>query len=85
MFQKGVTCLDCHEPHALKLRAEGNALCARCHNAAEFDNAKHHFHKQGLKGAQCIDCHAPEQNYMVVDGRHDHSFRVMGQICDLLI
>jgi predicted CXXCH cytochrome family protein len=76
MFQNGVTCLDCHEPHTLKLRAEGNALCTRCHNAAEFDNAKHHFHKQDSKGAQCIDCHAPEQNYMVVDGRHDHSFRL---------
>jgi len=76
MFQKGVTCLDCHEPHALKLRAEGNALCARCHNAAEFDSEKHHFHKSGSKGAQCIDCHAPEQNYMVIDGRHDHSFRL---------
>jgi predicted CXXCH cytochrome family protein len=76
MFQKGVTCLDCHEPHALKLRAEGNALCARCHNAAEFDNSKHHFHKLGSKGAQCIDCHAPKQNYMVIDGRHDHSFRL---------
>jgi tetratricopeptide (TPR) repeat protein len=23
-----------------------------------------------------MDCHAPEQNYMVVDGRHDHSFRL---------
>ncbi|MGZ8237435.1 MAG: tetratricopeptide repeat protein [Methylobacter sp.] len=76
MFQKGVTCMDCHEPHALKLRAEGNALCARCHNAAEFDSAKHHFHKPDSKGAQCIDCHAPEQNYMVIDGRHDHSFRL---------
>ncbi|MGZ8257469.1 MAG: multiheme c-type cytochrome, partial [Gallionella sp.] len=76
MFQKGVTCMDCHEPHALKLRAEGNALCVRCHNAAEFDSAKHHFHKPESKGAQCIDCHAPEQNYMVIDGRHDHSFRL---------
>ncbi|NOT12535.1 MAG: tetratricopeptide repeat protein [Methylococcaceae bacterium] len=76
MFQKGVTCLDCHEPHALKLRAEGNALCVRCHNAAEFDSSKHHFHKFDSKGAQCIDCHAPEQNYMVIDGRHDHSFRL---------
>jgi predicted CXXCH cytochrome family protein len=76
MYQKGVTCLDCHEPHALKLRAEGNALCARCHNAAEFDNSKHHFHKLGSKGAQCLDCHAQEQNYMVIDGRHDHSFRL---------
>jgi len=23
-----------------------------------------------------MDCHAPEQNYMVIDGRHDHSFRL---------
>jgi predicted CXXCH cytochrome family protein len=76
MYQKGVTCLDCHEPHALKLRAEGNALCARCHNAAAFDTPTHHFHKLGSIGAQCIDCHAPEQNYMVIDGRHDHSFRL---------
>jgi predicted CXXCH cytochrome family protein len=76
MYQKGVTCLDCHEPHTLKLRAEGNALCARCHNPAVFDTGKHHFHKAGSKGAQCIDCHAPEQNYMVIDGRHDHSFRL---------
>ena len=76
MFQNGVTCMDCHEPHSLKLRAEGNALCTRCHNAEKFDTEKHHFHKQDSKGAQCMDCHAPEQNYMVIDGRHDHSFRL---------
>lgn len=76
MFQKGVTCMDCHEPHGLKLRAEGNALCTRCHNAAKFDTKNHHFHKPGSNGAQCINCHAPEQNYMVIDGRHDHSFRL---------
>ena len=29
MFRNGVTCMDCHEPHTLKLRAEGNALCTR--------------------------------------------------------
>ena len=76
MFQQGVTCMDCHEPHSLKLRAEGNALCTRCHNAENFDTEKHHFHKPDSKGAQCMDCHAPEQNYMVNDGRHDHSFRL---------
>ncbi|MDD5632215.1 MAG: multiheme c-type cytochrome, partial [Methylococcales bacterium] len=76
MFQNGVTCMDCHEPHSLKLRAEGNALCTRCHKAAEFDTEQHHFHKQDSKGAKCMDCHAPEQNYMVIDGRHDHSFRL---------
>lgn len=76
MFQHGVTCMDCHEPHSIKLRAEGNALCTRCHNAEQFDTEKHHFHKADSKGSVCIDCHAPEQNYMVIDGRHDHSFRL---------
>lgn len=76
MFQQGVTCMDCHEPHALKLRAEGNALCTRCHQAVEFDSPKHHHHTAGSKGADCMNCHAPEQNYMVIDGRHDHSFRL---------
>lgn len=32
--------------------------------------------KPDLKGGLCIDCHAPKQNYMVIDGRHDHSFRL---------
>jgi predicted CXXCH cytochrome family protein len=76
MFQRGVTCMDCHEPHALKLRAEGNALCVRCHNAAAFDTEKHHFHKTGTKGAQCVECHMPAQAYMVVDPRRDHSLRI---------
>ncbi|MFZ4701902.1 MAG: tetratricopeptide repeat protein [Candidatus Methylumidiphilus sp.] len=71
-----VACETCHDPHSLKLRAEGNALCTRCHNAAKFDTGQHHFHKPDSKGAQCMDCHAPEQNYMVNDGRHDHSFRL---------
>jgi tetratricopeptide (TPR) repeat protein/ssDNA-binding Zn-finger/Zn-ribbon topoisomerase 1 len=76
MFQHGVTCVDCHEPHALALRAEGNAPCTRCHNAGEFDSAKHHFHKAGTTGAQCVECHMPAKNYMVVDPRRDHSIRV---------
>ena len=76
MHQRGVTCMDCHEPHTLKLRAEGNALCARCHDAATFDTEKHSFHKAGAKGAQCVECHMPSQKYMVVDPRRDHSIRV---------
>jgi len=75
MYQHGVTCMDCHEPHALKLRAEGNSLCLRCHSAAAFDTEKHHFHKAGTKGAQCVECHMPAQNYMVVDARRDHGIR----------
>ena len=76
MYQSGVTCMDCHEPHSQKLRAEGNALCTRCHNATEYDAAKHHRHIAGGKGAECVTCHMPTQNYMVIHARQDHSLRV---------
>ncbi len=76
MHQNGVTCMDCHEPHSQKLRAEGNALCTRCHAAAEFDVPKHHRHVAGGKGAQCVTCHMPTQNYMVIHARQDHSLRI---------
>jgi predicted CXXCH cytochrome family protein len=76
MYQRGVTCMDCHDPHTLKTRAEGNALCARCHNAAIFDTPAHHFHKEGSPGARCTSCHMPTRKYMVVHERLDHSIRV---------
>jgi hypothetical protein len=37
MFRAGVTCSNCHEPHRLNLRSEGNGLCAQCHLPAKFD------------------------------------------------
>jgi tetratricopeptide (TPR) repeat protein len=76
MYHAGVTCSDCHEPHSLSLRAEGNGLCSRCHMPARFDTAEHHHHRPGSAGAQCIDCHMPTKTYMVVDRRRDHSIRV---------
>ena len=27
MYQHGVTCSDCHEPHSLELRAPGSQVC----------------------------------------------------------
>src|SRR5262249_53993397 len=32
--------------------------------------------KAGTDAAQCVDCHMVKKNYMVVDVRRDHSFRV---------
>jgi predicted CXXCH cytochrome family protein len=75
MYRAGVTCSDCHDPHSLKLRAEGNGLCTRCHRSETFDTPAHHFHTAGAAGSRCVDCHAPERTYMVVDPRRDHSFR----------
>ncbi len=87
MYREGVRCSDCHDPHALTLRASGNTLCTRCHGNAPdprfptlrsstYDDPAHHHHPQGSEGARCIACHMPERTYMVVDPRHDHSFRV---------
>ena len=76
MYQAGVTCSDCHEPHSLKLRLQGNAICTQCHLPAKYEAPEHHFHKAGTVAAQCVSCHMLERKYMVIDGRRDHSFRV---------
>jgi predicted CXXCH cytochrome family protein len=76
MFAKGVTCSDCHEPHSAALRAPGNGVCLQCHAADKFDTVAHRHH-DGVKPAlACTSCHMQARTYMVVDPRHDHSFRV---------
>ncbi|HTO70548.1 MAG TPA: tetratricopeptide repeat protein [Myxococcota bacterium] len=76
MYAHGVTCSDCHEPHSAALRAEGNALCERCHSAEKYDAPAHHFHRAGSPGARCVSCHMPAATYMQIDPRRDHSLRV---------
>ena len=87
MYQDGVRCVDCHNPHTLKLKAQGNGLCVQCHSERadhrfpklipkNYDTPEHHFHKENSAGAVCVDCHMTAKNYMVVDTRRDHSFRV---------
>ncbi|MFO0694681.1 MAG: tetratricopeptide repeat protein [Polyangiales bacterium] len=76
MHEAGVACSDCHEPHAGTLRAEGNALCTRCHEAARFDAPSHHRHAATSTGARCVACHMPERTYMGIDVRHDHGLRI---------
>jgi predicted CXXCH cytochrome family protein len=76
MYQSGVICTDCHEPHGLKLRAPGDQVCARCHATAKYQAKSHHFHEGGSKGASCVACHMPATTYMVIDPRRDHGLRV---------
>lgn len=76
MYDKGVNCLDCHNPHTMKLKIEGNGLCLQCHKASEFDTQRHHKHTPFTKGAQCVNCHMPDAVYMGVDNRRDHSFKI---------
>ncbi len=88
MYQHDVTCIDCHNPHSGKIKLEGNKLCLQCHKLSpptqkfsslkskNYDDPTHHFHKKDSAGAQCVNCHMPEKNYMVVDPRRDHSFKI---------
>lgn len=76
MYRNNIACNNCHNSHSLKLRFEGNALCAQCHLPEKFNTPKHHFHTMGTEGAMCINCHMPGKYYMGNDFRRDHSFRV---------
>ena len=87
MYHAGVRCTNCHDPHSLQLKASGNAVCVQCHQekpnpdfptltAKTYNSPKHHFHPMDSAGARCVNCHMPAKQYMVVDPRRDHSFRV---------
>jgi len=87
MHARGVRCTNCHEPHSGQLKAKGNETCTQCHSPqgntnfpslkrADYDSTQHHHHPANSPGAQCANCHMPAKNYMVVDPRRDHSFRV---------
>lgn len=92
MFDKGVRCSNCHNPHSTELKAPGNGVCLQCHNTAgktsvegvdgkglqakNYDSIEHTRHTMGQPGSQCVDCHMPGKFYMGNDFRHDHSFSI---------
>ncbi|MHC8407465.1 tetratricopeptide repeat protein [Pseudomonas sp. TMB3-21] len=92
MFDKGVRCSNCHNPHSNELKAPGNGVCLQCHNTAgktsvagvdgqglqakNYDAIEHTRHAPGTPGSQCVDCHMPGKFYMGNDFRHDHSFSI---------
>ena len=76
MFAAGVTCSDCHEPHSAKLRAAADGVCLQCHASDKYAVASHHRHERADPKLTCASCHMPTRTYMVIDQRHDHSFRV---------
>jgi tetratricopeptide (TPR) repeat protein len=75
MYAAGVTCSDCHDPHALRIE-DPEATCARCHRPEVYATAAHHHHMPGSPAASCVSCHMPARTYMGVDDRHDHGLRV---------
>ena len=88
MYQEGVRCTDCHNPHTARLREPGNAVCTRCHQtsppedfpapeAKDYETEDHHHSRRRHRGycvASIATC--PPRTDMVVDPRRDHSFRI---------
>lgn len=76
MFAAGVTCSDCHDPHSAKLRLSVDETCLQCHSSDKYAAVTHHRHEAVSPPLSCASCHMPAKTYMVVDQRHDHSFRI---------
>jgi Flp pilus assembly protein TadD len=76
MFVAGVTCSDCHDPHSATQRLAGDSTCLQCHARDKYADVKHHRHEAVTPPLSCASCHMPTRTYMVVDTRHDHSFRI---------
>ena len=87
MYARGVTCSDCHDPHTAELKLSGDNVCTQCHNPVgrldfptlpkgEFDSPDHHFHASADTEVSCVSCHMAAKDYMVIDPRRDHSFRI---------
>ena len=76
MFAAGVTCSDCHEPHSAKLRFSGDGVCLQCHASDKYAAVAHHRHEGVIPALACASCHMSTRAYMIIDPRHDHSFRI---------
>ena len=70
MYQRGVTCFSCHDPHGsgneAMLRKPVNEVCLSCHgpNTQNGPHAvsieAHTHHMTGSTGSQCVSCHMPK-------------------------
>ena len=76
MYQAGVQCQDCHDPHTAEVKVKGNGLCLTCHQPKAYETLQHHGHALGSQASQCVTCHMPGKTYMGVDFRRDHRFGV---------
>jgi predicted CXXCH cytochrome family protein len=72
MYQAGVVCTDCHDPHTTSVKIEGDGLCLQCHTPQTYKVESHSHHKT----VSCVDCHMVGKLYMGNDYRRDHSFRI---------
>ena len=77
MYERGVTCFSCHDPHGTPnealLRKPVNAICLTCHGANTQNGPHalsieaHTHHKAGSLGSDCVACHMPKIEQTIAD------------------
>lgn len=70
MYNRGVTCFSCHDPHGTEndamLRKPADQICATCHSPGSQNGPhtatleEHTHHPAGSPGSQCVSCHMPK-------------------------
>jgi hypothetical protein len=69
MYKHGITCMNCHDPHAADNTAEnprGAKQCMECHKFGsplgphQRSEFAHSHHEAGPDAPDCIDCHMPK-------------------------
>jgi predicted CXXCH cytochrome family protein len=80
--QKGLNCINCHDPHATTLKvADVGTLCASCHQerATNFNHTQH-----SEVGLNCADCHVNTLQQTASEGlaKVDHTFFVNLNACN---
>jgi len=70
MYNRGVTCFSCHDPHGTQndamLRRPINEICSSCHSVGSQNGPhtatleEHTHHAAGSTGSQCVACHMPK-------------------------
>jgi len=70
MYNRGVTCFSCHDPHGTEnqamLRKPVNEICSSCHSVGNQNGPhtatleEHTHHPANSPGSQCVGCHMPK-------------------------
>ena len=77
MYERGVTCFSCHDPHGsdntAMLRKTSTETCLMCHGPNTQNGPHtasieaHTHHKAGSTGSECVSCHMPKIAQTIAD------------------
>lgn len=88
MYQRGVTCADCHDTHGTEnpgeLRKPASEICLNCHGPGLRNGPRegtieaHTHHEKGSTGSECVACHMPQIATTIANlSVRSHTFRFL--------